>query len=91
MIKNRFDQLSQSSLYADINLFNGKVQRQAKFCVAGIDPDKWELFVNKKYVDIDDERKNLTEDVGRFFQNKLKLSVTGAVLGDLGGNSVKWH
>ena len=57
VIKSRFDQLSQSSLYADIDLFNGKVQLQAKFCVAGIEPDKWALFVNKKYVDIEDERK----------------------------------
>lgn len=84
VIKNRFNQLSQSSLYADIDLFNGKVQLQAKFCVAGIEPDKWALFGNKKYVDIDDERSSVKEDVSHFFQKRLSNISPAQVLGDLG-------
>ena len=83
VIKNRFDQLSQGSLYADIPLFSDKIQLQAKFCVAGIDPDKWELFVNKKYVDIEEEKASLREDVGHFFQKRLSNISTSQVLGDL--------
>jgi hypothetical protein len=83
VIRNRFDQLRQGSLYADINLFNGKIQLQAKFSVAGIDPKNWALFVNKKYADIEEERTSLREDVGHFFQKRLSNMVPGQALGDL--------
>ena len=77
---DRLNQLRLGSLYAPVDLFDEKVQLRVKFSVEGIESDKWELFGNKKYTTIEEERASLIEDVSSFFTKKLSLIHPGQVI-----------
>lgn len=77
-LKRRFEELATGSHVAEVSLMNGAAVFRVKFSISGV--DQWELFATRKYINTDDEKMNIIEDVKEGFEQRLNKIIEAKLL-----------